>query len=241
MTAVIAIHDMEKVYNEERPDIAVRAVDGVTLNVEHGESIAIIGPSGCGKSTLMHIIGCLDTPTRGSYHLSGRDVSRLNDDQLARVRNRSMGFIFQTFNLLARQTALENVALPLVYAGVSSPQERAMAALARVGLADRAHHKPSELSGGQKQRVAIARAIVNQPEILLADEPTGALDSKTGVEIMELLQEQNRAGMLLLVVTHDMAIAARMARVVRLRDGRVEADGPSQEVLSANPSFSGGP
>jgi len=240
MTAVIDIHDLEKIYNEERSEVAVRAVDGVSLSVDHGESVAIIGPSGCGKSTLMHIIGCLDTPTRGSYLLSGHDVSRLNDDQLARVRSRSIGFIFQTFNLLSRQSALENVALPLLYAGVTAPQERAMAALAKVGLSDRAHHRPSELSGGQKQRVAIARAIVNEPEILLADEPTGALDSKTGAEIMDLLQEQNRAGMLLLVVSHDMAIAGRMARVIRLRDGRIEADGHSRDVLGTSVPMIGG-
>lgn len=233
MEPIIALHDLKKVYNEERPDIAVRAVDGVSLDIFAGESLAIIGPSGCGKSTLMHIIGCLDTPTGGSYLLSGRDVSHLNDNELAHARNRSIGFVFQTFNLLARQSALENVALPLLYAGVASPQERALAALAKVGLADRAHHRPSELSGGQKQRVAIARAIVNEPEILLADEPTGALDSKTGAEILDILQEQNRNGMLLLVVTHDMSIAARMARVVRLKDGRVEADGPPTRVLAA--------
>lgn len=231
MTQVIKVRDLSKVYNEDKPDLAVRAVDGVSFDVDRGESVAIVGPSGCGKSTLMHIIGCLDHPTRGTYALSGENVAGLNDDQLAAIRNRSIGFVFQTFNLLARQTALENVALPLLYAGKRNAQDAALHALSQVGLSERAHHRPNELSGGQKQRVAIARAIVNEPRILLADEPTGALDTRTGGEILDLLQAQNAQGTLLLMVTHDMAVARRMARVIRMVDGRIEADGSPDEVL----------
>ena len=227
----IIVRDLEKIYNEDRPEIAVRAVDGVSFTIDRGESVAIIGPSGGGKSTLMHMIGCLDRPTSGAYLLEGQDVSELGDDELAALRNQHLGFVFQTFNLLPRQTAVENVELPLLYAGVSSTRERALEALARVGLSDRAHHLPTELSGGQKQRVAIARALVTRPSVLLCDEPTGALDTRTGEEILELLKELNSEGTTLLVVTHDLEVAAHMSRVLRLRDGKIEADGPSELVL----------
>jgi putative ABC transport system ATP-binding protein len=230
---MIRLVNLEKIYHEDTPEIAVRAVDRLNLVIGHGEAVAIVGPSGCGKSTLMHLVGCLDRPTRGVYQLEDQDVSQFNDNQLAAVRNRRVGFVFQTFNLLARYSALENVALPLMYSGYSSSQAQAGAreALTRVGLADRMEHSPSELSGGQKQRVAIARALVNRPAILLADEPTGALDTRTGAEIIDLLLELNAAGTTLIIVTHDLGIARRLRRVVRLRDGHVEADGPPDEVL----------
>ncbi len=229
---VIELEQIEKIYHEDRPEIAVRAVAGIDLTIRHGESVAVVGPSGCGKSTLLHLVGCLDRPTRGVYKLDGSDVSGLDDDDLARVRNQKVGFVFQTFNLLARQSALENVELPLLYAGDRSPSVKASAALERVGLSDRARHKPGELSGGQKQRVAIARAIVNDPAIILADEPTGQLDTRTGGETLDLLLQLNAAGSTLIVVTHDMGIARRMARAIRMRDGIIEADGPSAEVLA---------
>jgi putative ABC transport system ATP-binding protein len=230
-TRAIVADGLTKVYNPDRPEIAVRAVDDVSFSVARGESVAIIGPSGGGKSTLMHLLGCLARPTSGRYVLEGRDVARLSDDELARVRNRHVGFVFQSFNLLARQTAAENVALPLYYAGAGSTRERAMAALERVGLADRAHHLPTELSGGQLQRVAIARAVVTRPSLLLCDEPTGALDTQTGQEILDLLEELNREGTTLLTVTHDMTVARRMRRALGIRDGRVEADGSTDAVL----------
>ena len=229
---VIELERIEKIYHEDRPEIAVRAVAGIDLTIRHGESVAVVGPSGCGKSTLLHLVGCLDRPTRGVYKLDGGDVSGLDDDDLAAVRNQKVGFVFQTFNLLARQSALENVELPLLYAGDKSPSVKAGAALERVGLGDRARHKPGELSGGQKQRVAIARAIVNDPAIILADEPTGQLDTRTGGEILDLLLQLNAAGATLIVVTHDMGIARRMARAIRMRDGKIEADGPAAEVLA---------
>ena len=227
----IVVEDLVRVYNADRPEIAVRAVDGVSFTIDRGESVAIIGPSGGGKSTLMHMIGCLDRPTSGSYLLEGQDVSKLGDDALAKLRNRHLGFVFQTFNLLARQTAAENVELPLLYAGVRSPRERALEALEQVGLADRAHHLPNELSGGQKQRVAIARAVVTRPSVLLSDEPTGALDTKTGEEILDLLLQLNDAGTTLLTVTHDLDVASRMSRAIQLRDGRIESDGPTSELM----------
>ena len=232
----IAVEGLEKVYNADRPDIAVRAVDGVSFTVHRGEAVAIVGPSGGGKSTLMHLLGCLDRPTAGSYALEGKDVARLRDDELARLRNRHIGFVFQTFNLLARQTALENVELPLLYAQGGKTKERALAALERVGLGDRAHHRPSELSGGQKQRVAIARAVVTAPSILLCDEPTGALDTTTGEEILDLLAELNREGTTLLVVTHDPGVARRQDRAIRILDGRIGADGTPDEVLGPRTS-----
>ena len=224
MSDVIRIRDLAREYRmgEER----IRALQAVTLDVRRNEYVAIMGPSGSGKSTLMNLLGCLDTPSGGEYWLNGQEVSRLSDDELARVRNREIGFVFQTFNLLPRATALHNVELPLVYAGVRARErrERAAAALARVGLQDRMHHRPNELSGGQRQRVAIARALVNDPSILLADEPTGNLDSVTSEEIMRVFAALHGAGQTVIMVTHEADIAAHAERVVLLRDGRVESD-----------------
>src|SRR5487761_2241786 len=207
----------------------VHALRDVSLEIRRGEYVAIMGPSGSGKSTLMNLLGCLDTPTSGSYELNGTNVSEMGDNQLAEVRNREIGFVFQTFNLLARSNALHNVELPLIYAGVSSEDRRkiALEALANVGLADRIHHKPTELSGGQRQRVAVARALVNNPSILLADEPTGNLDSKTGTEIMALFARLHQAGNTIILVTHEADIAEHAHRVIRVRDGKVEKDEPT--------------
>jgi putative ABC transport system ATP-binding protein len=222
--ALIETQDLWKTYRMGEEEI--HALRGVTLSIDRGEYVAIMGPSGSGKSTLMNLIGCLDTPSRGSYLLNGKQVSQMNDDELARIRNEEIGFVFQTFNLLPRATALQNVELPLVYAGVTSRerQDRASGALARVDLADRQSHRPNELSGGQRQRVAIARALVNNPSILLADEPTGNLDSKTGNEIMALFDRLHAAGNTIVVVTHEADIAAYAHRAIHLRDGRVEND-----------------
>ncbi|MCK6611422.1 MAG: ABC transporter ATP-binding protein [Bacteroidia bacterium] len=204
----------------------VQALRSVDLSIKKGEYVALMGPSGSGKSTLMNILGCLDTPTKGEYLLNGTNVSHMTDNELAEIRNKEIGFIFQTFNLLARNTSLDNVALPLVYAGVSKKErlERAQKALMSVGLGDRMDHKPNELSGGQRQRVAIARALVNNPAIILADEPTGNLDTKTSHEIMDLLEEIHQKGNTVIVVTHEEDIAKRAKRIVRLRDGLVETD-----------------
>lgn len=204
----------------------IPVLKGITLDIQRNEYVALMGPSGSGKSTLMNILGCLDSPTGGKYILNGKDVSQMADDDLAQVRNTEIGFVFQQFNLLPRLTAAENVALPLVYAGISKKDrmERALEALRKVGLADRSHHKSNELSGGQIQRVAIARALVNNPSILLADEPTGNLDSKTSVEVMELFAEIQAGGNTVVLVTHEEDIAAYAHRVVRLRDGLVESD-----------------
>ena len=212
----------------------VHALRDVSLEITRGEYVAIMGPSGSGKSTLMNLIGCLDTPTSGRYELNGTDVSEMDDNQLAEVRNREIGFIFQTFNLLPRSNALRNVELPLIYAGVDSDTRRQMAldALASVGLADRVHHQPNELSGGQRQRVAVARALVNNPSILLADEPTGNLDSKTGVEIMALFEELARKGNTIIVVTHEEEIARHARRILRIRDGLIASD-ERQEAYAA--------
>jgi putative ABC transport system ATP-binding protein len=205
---------------------AVHALHGVSFDIPRGEYIAIIGPSGSGKSTLMNLIGCLDTPTQGEYWLNGKNVSTMDDDELARIRNKEVGFVFQTFNLLARASALHNVELPLIYGGVSSSQRHEMAknALKAVELGDRITHRPNELSGGQRQRVAIARALVNHPSILLADEPTGALDSHTSMEIMDLFERLHSEGNTIIVVTHEPDIAARAHRVVSIRDGQIEKD-----------------
>jgi putative ABC transport system ATP-binding protein len=224
MSEMIRIRELAREYRmgEER----ILALRSVSLDIRRNEYVAIMGPSGSGKSTMMNVLGCLDTPTGGEYWLNGQEVSRLSDDELARVRNREIGFVFQTFNLLPRATALHNVELPLVYAGVRARErrERAAAALERVGLEDRMDHRPNELSGGQRQRVAIARALVNDPSILLADEPTGNLDSVTSEEIMRVFGALHAAGQTVIMVTHEADIAAHAERVVVLRDGSVESD-----------------
>jgi len=204
----------------------IHALQGVTISIERGEYVAIMGPSGSGKSTLMNLIGCLDTPSKGSYLLNGKQVSQMNDNELARIRNEEIGFVFQTFNLLPRATALHNVELPLVYAGVAAKdrQERARVALQKVELGERMMHRPNELSGGQRQRVAIARALVNNPSILLADEPTGNLDSKTGAEIMGLFERLHKAGNTIVLVTHEPDVASFAYRTIDIRDGKVEND-----------------
>ena len=224
MDKVIEIHDIVK--NYQVGSVIVRALRSVSINIHRNEYVAIMGPSGSGKSTLMNLLGCLDTPTSGKYILNGTDVSKMNDDFLAEIRNKEIGFVFQTFNLLPRYTALENVTLPLIYAGVPKVEREKLAreTLEHVGLADRMTHKPNELSGGQRQRVAIARALVNKPSIILADEPTGNLDSKTYLDIMGLLDDIHKQGNTVIVVTHEEDIANHAARIIRLLDGVVHQD-----------------
>jgi len=221
---VLSLADVTKVYRSG--SLQVAALRGITLEVQPGEYVAVMGPSGSGKSTLMHIIGCLDVPTAGSYLLAGEDVSTMSEDELAEVRNRRIGFVFQQFNLLASMTAASNVALPLAYAGISRGERRqqAEAALARVGLADRVNHRPGELSGGQQQRVAVARALVTEPALILADEPTGNLDSTSTADVLDLFDELHAAGRTVVLITHEHDVAARAGRIVRLRDGLVTED-----------------
>jgi putative ABC transport system ATP-binding protein len=230
---VIELRGVQKVYRMGAVEVA--ALRGIDLRVAAGEMVAVMGPSGSGKSTLMNILGCLDRPTAGEYVLAGRPVADLSDDALAEVRNRTVGFVFQNYNLLPRLTALQNVELPLVYRGEPSRRrrERALAELARVGLADRVHHLPAQLSGGQQQRVSIARALAGSPQVLLADEPTGNLDSRSGAEVMALLQELHRAGVTVVVVTHDERIARHCRRIVRVADGRLVGDEAVAEPLQS--------
>ena len=221
---IIEVKDLEKTYHVG--DIEVNALRGVNFSIKKGQFSAIMGPSGSGKSTLMHIIGCLDSPTKGRYHLNGENVAHLSDDQLAGIRNKEIGFVFQKFHLLPRNTALDNVMLPLRYAKIEKRQrtDQAIKVLSQVGLEDRMHHKPSELSGGQQQRVAIARALVNSPAILFADEPTGNLDSKTGKEVMALLHELNNKGQTIVLITHEKEIAEQTGRTIFIRDGKIKSD-----------------
>jgi putative ABC transport system ATP-binding protein len=233
---MIAIRDLHRVY--QVGDQEVRALDGVDLDIEQNEYVAIMGPSGSGKSTLMNILGCLDTPSQGSYRLKGKEIAKMSDDELAQIRNQEIGFVFQTFNLLPRADALHNVELPLVYAGMKHELRRARAreALTTVGLADRMKHRPNELSGGQRQRVAIARALVNHPSIILADEPTGNLDSRTGEEIMMAFENIWKQGNTVILVTHEPDIAEHARRIVRMKDGRVESDQVNPRPRSATPA-----
>ncbi|MCE2845788.1 MAG: ABC transporter ATP-binding protein [Sphingobacteriales bacterium] len=233
MQPVIRVENISRVYKVGSETI--HALRSITLDINKNEYVALMGSSGSGKSTLMNVLGCLDTPSDGRYLLNGTDVSGMSDNQLAEIRNSQIGFVFQTFNLLPRSTALENVALPLIYAGLPKAQriERAMKALQDVGLSDRVTHRPNELSGGQRQRVAIARALVTQPAIILADEPTGNLDSKTSYEIMGLLEEIHKKGNTVVLVTHEEDIARHAHRIVRLKDGLVESDGPNIHTLAA--------
>jgi putative ABC transport system ATP-binding protein len=233
---VIVTNNLWKTY--EMGDQEVHALRGVDIRIRHNEYVAIMGPSGSGKSTLMNLIGCLDSPSQGTYWLNGHDVSALNDDELARIRNKEIGFVFQTFNLLARATALHNVELPLIYNGTPAIERiaRAKEVLESVNLGERMMHKPNELSGGQRQRVAIARALVNRPSIILADEPTGNLDSKTSVEIMGLMDELHAKGNTIVLVTHEPDIAEFAHRIISIRDGSVASDGPSHRAQSINDS-----
>lgn len=226
MSHLVELQDVYKIY--KMGDTQVNALDGISVQIDRGEFVAIVGASGSGKSTCMNIIGCLDVPTKGVYRLNGREINNYSSDELAEVRNKMLGFIFQQYNLIPKLTVIENVQLPLLYAGLSEREqrERAMVALERVGLADKAKNLPSQLSGGQQQRVSIARALAGDPSVILADEPTGALDSKTGREVMQFLQQLNREGNTIILITHDNSIAARASRVVRITDGRIVYDGP---------------
>lgn len=230
MSEIIQLSELRKTYQVGKQ--VVRALDGVSMSVNANEYVALMGPSGSGKSTLMNVLGCLDTPTSGRYELNNTDVSRLDDDDLAEIRNKEIGFVFQTFNLLPRYTALDNVALPLIYAGFSKAEreERARSVLTQVGLQDRMDHRPNEMSGGQQQRVAVARALVNNPSIILADEPTGNLDTKTSYEIMALFQDIHDKGNTVIIVTHEEDIAGYSHRIVRLRDGQIESDATNEPV-----------
>ncbi len=221
---MIDISDMYKIY--KMGDNEVRALNGVNVKIKHKEFVSIIGPSGSGKSTLMNMIGCLDTPTSGTYYIDGKEVSKLRDDEQAKIRNQKIGFIFQQYNLLPKLTVEENVELPLIYAGVSGVKRKELikTALSRVGLYDRRHHKPSELSGGQQQRVSIARALAARPPMILADEPTGALDSKTGTEVLEMLKELHKEGKTIVLITHDNKIAHEAERIIRIMDGKIVFD-----------------
>ena len=225
MAKLITLRDVYKIYGEGL-ESEVRALDGVSLDIERGEFVAVVGQSGSGKSTMMNVLGCLDVPTRGDYFLDGTDVQELTDKELSRIRNKQIGFIFQQYNLIPSLTVLENVELPLIYQGVGADDryDMAMAALERVGLAGRIKHKPAEMSGGQQQRVAIARAIATKPPIVMADEPTGALDSRTGQEVLKFLQQLNQEGSTVILITHDNGIAATARRVVRLQDGKIVED-----------------
>jgi putative ABC transport system ATP-binding protein len=227
---IIKIQGITKIYKVGNQE--VRALDGVDITIHKNEYVAIMGPSGSGKSTMMNILGCLDSPSGGSYVLNGIDVSKMDDNSLADVRNKEIGFIFQSFNLLPRYNALDNVALPLIYSGNSKNEreEKARIALQSVDLTDRMHHKPNELSGGQKQRVAVARALVNKPSIILADEPTGNLDTKTSIDIMKLFEEIHDKGNTVIIVTHEEDIAKHAKRIIRLRDGRIESDMPNDKI-----------
>ena len=227
---LIEIKDLYKIYNEGK-ESEVRALDGVTLHIDRGEFVAIVGQSGSGKSTAMNIIGCLDVPTSGTYHLGGVDVSTMDDDQQAEIRNRMLGFIFQQYNLIPKLNVLENVELPLLYAGLpaSERKERARSALERVGLGDKCKNLPAQLSGGQQQRVSIARALAGNPSVILADEPTGALDSRTGREVLGFLQKLNQEGDTVVLITHDNSIAVKAKRIVRLQDGRIIYDGDAHD------------
>ena len=229
MAKLIELRDVYKIYGEGL-ESEVRALDGVSLDVEKGEFVAVVGQSGSGKSTMMNVLGCLDIPTRGTYRLDGVDVRELTDKELSRIRNKQIGFIFQQYNLIQNLTVLENVELPLIYQGIDpiDRRELAMQALARVGLADRAQHKPTQMSGGQQQRVAIARAISTHPPIIMADEPTGALDSRTGHEVLGFLQQLNKEGSTVILITHDNGIAATARRIVRIADGKIIEDHPQE-------------